>query len=71
LQELVTDRMTKRIVHGLELIEVEVMNRHHLLAIDQADRVFEPLVPLAAPAGSMANPLAARAAAEAKTSMRL
>ncbi len=43
-QELVTDRMTKRIVHGLELIEVKVMNRHHLLAIDHADRAFEPLV---------------------------
>ena len=45
LQQLVAGRMAERIVDGLELIEIEVVNRHHLLAMNAlAQRLFEPLV---------------------------
>ena len=36
--------MAERVVHGLELIEIEVMNRDHLVRLDAAERLFEPLV---------------------------
>ena len=45
LEKLVTGGMAKRIVHRLELIEIEVMNRDHFLAMNSAaQRMFEPLV---------------------------
>jgi len=37
--------MAKRVVHRFELIEIEVMNRDHLLAMNSAAQsMFEPLV---------------------------
>jgi hypothetical protein len=45
LQQLVADGMTKGIVDGLELIEIEVVNRDQLLAMNAlAQGLFEPLV---------------------------
>jgi len=45
LQELVAGGMTKRIVDGLELVEIEVVNRQHFLAMNAlAQRLFQPLV---------------------------
>jgi hypothetical protein len=44
LQKLVAAGMTECIVHGLELIEIKVMNRHHFVALNPAQRAFEPLI---------------------------
>ncbi len=44
LQQPIADGMTERIVDGLELVEIEVMNRQHLVALDPAEGAFEPLV---------------------------
>ena len=45
LQELVAGGMAERVVHRLELIEIEVMNRDHFLAMNSAAQgMFEPLV---------------------------
>ena len=45
LQQLVAGVMAERIVHGLELIEIEMMDRDRFLAVDPAaQRLFEPLV---------------------------
>ena len=45
LQKLVARGMAERVVHGLELIEIEVVNGDHARAFDPAaQRLFEPLV---------------------------
>ncbi len=45
LQELVAGGMAKRVVDGLELVEIEVVNRQHFLAMNAlAQRLLQPLV---------------------------
>ena len=44
LQQLVACRMAERVVHRLKLVEVEMVNRHHLLALEPAQRLLQPLV---------------------------
>jgi hypothetical protein len=45
LEKLVTGGMAKGIVHRLELIEIEVMNRDHFLKMNSAaEGLFEPFV---------------------------
>jgi hypothetical protein len=36
--------MAERIVHGLELIEVEMMDGHHFAVLNPAQHIFEPIV---------------------------
>ena len=43
-QQLVAAGMAERIVDGLELIEVEMMDGHHFRVLNPAQRVFEPVV---------------------------
>ena len=43
-QELVAGGVTERVVDGLELIEVEMVNRHHFSVRDPVQRAFEPVV---------------------------
>ena len=44
LQQLVAGGMAEGIVHRLELVEVEMMHRHHLLVLVVAHRLLQPLV---------------------------
>ena len=44
LQELVAGGMAERVVHGLEVVEVEQVHRHDLAALDAGQRMLEPLV---------------------------
>ena len=44
LQQLVAGGMAEGVVHRLELVEVEMMHRHHLLVLVMAHRLLEPLV---------------------------
>ena len=44
LQELVAGGMAERVVHRLEVVEVEQVHRHDLAALDAGQRVLEPLV---------------------------
>ena len=44
LQELVAGGMAEGVVHGLEVVEIEQVDRHHLAAPDAGERVLEPLV---------------------------
>ena len=44
LQQLVAGGMAERIVDGLELVEIEMVDRDHLLAVDAVQRLFQPLV---------------------------
>ena len=43
-EQLVAAGMAERIVDGLELIEVEMMDGHHFAALNPAQHVFEPVV---------------------------
>ena len=44
LQQLVARGMTEGVVDRLELIEVEVVDRHHLIVLEAAQRLLQPLV---------------------------
>ncbi len=44
LEQLVAGGMTEGVVHRLELIEVEVMHGHHLLAVEVGEGLLEPFV---------------------------
>ena len=44
LQELVAGGMAERVVHGLEVVEIEQVDRHHLAAPHAREGVLEPLV---------------------------
>ena len=44
LQQPVAAGMAQRVVHRLEPVEIEVVDRDHFVAMDTAERLFQPLV---------------------------